>query len=108
MSLTKLNLHLNDATLEVPLSQTILSELNHQLDQLIQQFKIVDKATKQPNWEYQYIGEVFFEVFCNPNIWANPFVAKVLLTVRDDRLRCTAEMPLTQLRQDIQEVLGQI
>jgi hypothetical protein len=108
MSVTKLNLHLNDATLEVPLSSGVISELNHQLDQLIQQFKTADKAAKQPNWEYQHIGEVFFEVFCNPNIWANPLVAKVLLTVRDDRLRCTAEMPLTQLRQDIQEVLEQI
>lgn len=107
MSLTKLNLHLTDATVEVPLSRAIVLEINQQLDQLIQQFKTADKATKQPNWEYQHIGEVFFEVFCNPNIWANPFVAKVLLTVRDERLRCTAEMSLAQLRQDIQEVLGQ-
>ena len=107
MTLTKLNLHLADATVEVPLSRAIVLEINQQLDQLIQQFKTADKATKQPNWEYQHIGEVFFEVFCNPNIWANPFVAKVLLTVRDERLRCTAEMSLAQLRQDIQEVLGQ-
>jgi hypothetical protein len=107
MSLTKLNLHLTDATLEVPLSQSIVSELNQQLDQLVQQFKTADRATKQPTWEYRHIGEVFFEVFCNPNIWANPLVARVLLTVRDERLRCTAEMSLAQLRQDIQEVLGQ-
>jgi len=105
MPLTKLNLHLTDATVEVPLPQGIVSELNHQLDLLVQQFKTGDKGTKQPTWEYQHIGEVFFEVFCNPNIWANPFVAKVLITVRDDRLRCTAEMTLAQFRQDIQEVL---
>jgi hypothetical protein len=102
----RLKLHLTDATVEVPLPHSAVSALNQQLEQLLAQFGSRDKTSSQPPWEYQYMGEVFLEVFCNPNIWANPLVAKVLLTVRDERLRCTAEMSLAQLRQDILEALG--
>ncbi len=106
MAEIKLKLHLSDATVEVPLPYGIVSSLHQQLEQLIAQFQSADKSVRQPPWEYQHMGEVFLEVFCNPNIWANPLVAKVLLTVRDDRLRCTAEMSLSQLRQDIQDALA--
>jgi hypothetical protein len=51
--------------------------------------------------EYRYTGDIFLEVFCNPNIYPSPFAAKVLLTVRDDRLRLTSEAELTQLIEDL-------
>ncbi|NJN20798.1 MAG: hypothetical protein HC812_05905 [Leptolyngbya sp. RL_3_1] len=51
--------------------------------------------------EYQHTGAVFLEVFCNPNIWPSPFAAKLLITVRDDRIRLTTEAELTRLLEDV-------
>jgi hypothetical protein len=51
--------------------------------------------------EYQHTGEVFLEVFCNPNIWPSPFAAKLLITVRDDRIRLTTEAELTRILEDV-------
>jgi hypothetical protein len=59
---------------------------------------------KQP-MEYQYTGDVFLEIFCNPNIWPSPFAAKVLLTVRDDRIRLTTEAELSRLFEDVNQYL---
>ena len=57
--------------------------------------------------EYQYTGEVFLEIFCNPNIWANPFVAKVLITLRDDRIRISSEAELTRIIEDVDRFVEQ-
>ncbi len=54
-----------------------------------------------PSMEYQHTGEVFLEVFCNPNIWPSPFAAKLLITVRDDRIRLTTEAELTRILEDV-------
>jgi hypothetical protein len=63
------------------------------------------KAEPQPSTEYQYRGEVFLECFCNPNIWPSPFAAKVLVTVRDERIRLTTEAELTRVIEDINTYL---
>ena len=57
--------------------------------------------------EYQYAGDVFLEIFCNPNIWANPFVAKVLITLRDDRIRLSSEAELTRIIEDVDRFMEQ-
>lgn len=57
--------------------------------------------------EYQHTGEVFLEVFCNPNIWASPFAAKALITLRDDRMRVTTEAELNRLYEDVLAYLEQ-
>jgi hypothetical protein len=54
-----------------------------------------------PSMEYQHTGAVFLEVFCNPNIWPSPFAAKLLITVRDDRIRLTTEAELTRILEDV-------
>jgi hypothetical protein len=59
------------------------------------------RPTPQKPMEYRYTGEVFLEVFCNPNIYPSPFAAKVLLTIRDDRLKITTEAELTRLIEDL-------
>jgi hypothetical protein len=64
------------------------------------------RPTRQPSMEYQHTGEVFLEVFCNPNIYPGPFAAKVLITVRDDRLRVTCEAELTRLVEDLEQYLA--
>jgi hypothetical protein len=63
------------------------------------------KPQPQAPWEYQHIGDVFVEVFCNPNIWPTPFAAKVLLTVRDERLKLTTEVSLSRLIEDVSSFL---
>lgn len=63
------------------------------------------KTKPQEPWEYQHIGDVFVEVFCNPNIWPTPFAAKVLLTVRDERLKLTTEVSLSRLLEDVSTFL---
>lgn len=65
------------------------------------------KAAPQKPMEYQYTGEVFLEIFCNPNIWPSPFAAKVLVTVRDERIRLTTEAELTRLIEDLNLYLDQ-
>ena len=57
--------------------------------------------------EYQYTGDVFVEIFCNPNIYPSTFAAKILLTLRDERIRLTSEAELTQLIEDLNTFLEQ-
>ncbi|MGB6014999.1 MAG: hypothetical protein WBG32_09740 [Nodosilinea sp.] len=64
------------------------------------------RRTPQPPMEYRHTGDVFLEVFCNPNIWPSPFAAKVLVTLRDDRIRVTTEAELSQIYEDINAYLS--
>lgn len=66
-----------------------------------------NKPVPQQPMEYRYTGDVFLEIFCNPNIWSSPFAAKVLITLRDDRIRLSTEAELTRVREDIQHYLEQ-
>ncbi|MEC4803425.1 MAG: hypothetical protein SAJ12_00020 [Jaaginema sp. PMC 1079.18] len=61
----------------------------------------------KPTMEYRHGGEVFLEVYCNPNIYPSPFAAKVLITVRDDRIRLTTEAELTRILEDVNHYLEQ-
>jgi|GEM_PF-134039 len=63
------------------------------------------KVSPQPSMEYQHMGDVFLEIFCNPNIWPTPFAAKVLITVRDDRIRLTTEAELSRSIEDINQYI---
>jgi hypothetical protein len=42
-----------------------------------------------------------------PNIWASPFAARVLITLRDDRIRLNTEAELTRLIEDVNQYLEQ-
>jgi hypothetical protein len=65
------------------------------------------KPAPQKPMEYRHTGEVFLEIFCNPNIWATPFAARVLITLRDDRIRLNTEAELTRLIEDLNQYLEQ-
>jgi hypothetical protein len=95
-------------------SPTAARDLRAKLDEIVQALKtktaeISGGSTSKPKVykpiEYQYAGDVFLEVFCNPNIWANPFVAKVLITLRDDRIRLSSEAELTRIIEDVDRFL---
>jgi hypothetical protein len=94
---------------------TAAQELQAKLNEIVQVLKAKTAETSggggKPKQskpiEYQYTGDVFLEMFCNPNIWANPFVAKVLITLRDDRIRVSSEVELTRIIEDVDRFVEQ-
>ena len=68
---------------------------------------VITKPAPLPSLEYRKVGEVFLELFCNPNIWPTPFAAKLLITVRDDRIRVTTEAGLNRILEDLNLFLEQ-
>jgi hypothetical protein len=111
--MANLTLHLIEGSVAFPLSVETARELKAALDRLLAELKAVSQVTagvrptpKAPI-EFRHVGEVFFELFCNPNIWSTPFAAKVLLTLRDDRIRLTTEAELSRVIDDVQEFLDQ-
>ena len=84
-------------------------QLQTEISALMQSLKAVANATpgsgnrpvRQESMEYRHTGDVFLEIFCNPNIYPSPFAAKILITLRDDRIRLTSEAELTQLIEDL-------
>jgi hypothetical protein len=116
MSSTPLTLNLSEGSVSFSFSPQAARELKAATDQLMERLKAVaakptpggGKVTPQPPLEYRYTGEVFLEVFCNPNIWPTPFAAKVLLTVRNVGIRLTTEAELTRLIDDINQYLDQV
>ncbi|MCU0542589.1 MAG: hypothetical protein MUE44_10400 [Oscillatoriaceae cyanobacterium Prado104] len=110
MSVSTLTLNLVEGSVSFSFSEQAARDLQSAIALLMESLKAVaatsgGKAAPQKPMEYQYAGDVFFEVFCNPNIWSTPFAAKVLITVRDDRIRVTAEAELSRLREDLGQYL---
>ncbi len=115
MSGTHLTLNLIEGSVSFSFSPQSARELKAAIDQLMQSLKAVaakttpssSKVNPQRPMEYRYTGEVFLEIFCNPNIWPTPFAAKVLLTVRDVNIRLTTEAELTRMIEDVNQYLEQ-
>ncbi len=102
-----LNLVEGSLTLPLPLAaaQALKAEIALLMDHLKAAASPGPRKSPQPSMEYRHVGEVFLEVFCNPNIWPSPFAAKVLITVRDERIRITTEAELTRLVEDLSQYL---
>jgi hypothetical protein len=92
---------------------TAAKELQTKLDEIVQVLKAKTAETAgtggkpKPHKpiEYQYTGDIFLEIFCNPNIWANVFVAKISMTLRDDRIRLSSEAELTRIIEDVEQFI---
>ncbi|PSB13119.1 hypothetical protein C7B69_20730 [filamentous cyanobacterium Phorm 46] len=114
MSVSQFTLNLVEGSVSFSFSPQAARDLQSAIVLLMDSLKAVaaktagGKASGQKPMEYRYAGDVFFEVFCNPNIWPTPFAAKVLITVRDDRLRVTTEAQLSRLRDDLSQYLEQV
>ena len=116
MSSIPLTLNLIEGSVSFSFSPQAARELKAATDQLMERLKALaakptpggGKVTPQPPLEYRYTGEVFLEIFCNPNIWPTPFAAKVLLTVRNVNIRLTTEAELTRIIEDINNYLEQV
>lgn len=112
--MASLTLNLLQGSVSFRYTPEAAQSLKQEIDQLMQSLKTIaatvakgERAQKQPTMEYFYTGEIFLEVFCNPNIYPSPFAAKVLLTVRDDRIRLTTEAELPRLLEDLGQYLEQ-
>lgn len=112
--MAQLTLNLLQGSVTFSFTPEAARELQNQIAQLMQSLKAIatntasgTRPSPQKSMEYRYTGDVFLEIFCNPNIYPSPFAAKVLLTVRDERIRLTTEAELTRLIEDLSQYLEQ-
>ncbi|AUC59835.1 hypothetical protein AA637_01155 [Cyanobacterium sp. HL-69] len=107
--MNQFTINLNQGSVSFNFSQEAAQKLRQEINLLIQSLKDNAQTGAKPSakkaMEYQHTGEVFLEVFCNPNIYPSPFAAKVLITIRDERLRVTSEAELTRLIEDLEQYL---
>ncbi|MCG5061658.1 MAG: hypothetical protein KA714_27765 [Limnoraphis sp. WC205] len=112
-----LTLNLIQGSVSIRFTPEAAQGLKTALDGLMEQLKAVaakstpgttGKPTPQKSMEYQHTEDVFLEVFCNPNIWPSPFAAKLLITIRDDRIKVNSEAELTRIVEDVNQYLEQV
>ncbi|MEL6500396.1 MAG: hypothetical protein AAFR62_03480 [Cyanobacteria bacterium J06629_2] len=107
--MAQLTLNLVQGAVSFSFTEDAAQQLQAEIATLMQSLKAIatantgagNRPVKQESMEYRYTGDIFLEIFCNPNIYPSPFAAKILLTLRDDRIRLTSEAELTQLIEDI-------
>ncbi|WP_036479202.1 hypothetical protein [Myxosarcina sp. GI1] len=114
--MTQLTINIPQGSLSFNFTPDGAKQLQQEISNLMQSLKA--SATRDPNsgsrpqpqksMEYRYTGEIFLEIFCNPNIYPSPFAAKILLTMRDERIRITTEVELTQLVDDLNSYLERV
>jgi hypothetical protein len=114
MSVSQIRLNLSEGSVIFNFTPSAARDLQGAIRSLMNTLKASSagassggKPTPQKPMEYRYTGDVFLEIFCNPNIWSSPFAAKVLVTLRDDRIRLSTEADLTRLNEDISQYLEQ-
>jgi hypothetical protein len=115
MSSSQLRLNLSEGSVSFSFSPEAARELQVAIASLMVSLKATSahgasggsKPKPQKPMEYRYTGDVFLEVFCNPNIWSSPFAAKVLITLRDERIRLNTEAELTRISEDVSQFLEQ-
>lgn len=114
MALSQLTINLVEGSVSFNFTADAARELQQAIAQLMESLKAATQASgsggrptpKRP-MEYRFSGDVFLEIFCNPNIWPSPFAAKVLVTLRDERIRLSTEAELTRLIEDLNQYLEQ-
>lgn len=100
-----------DGSVSVAMDLVQARTLQQALDELVQHLKEVaassgQKKTPHPATEYLDRGEVYFELFCNPNIWPSPYAAKALVTIKSPILKVSTEVELSRFRDDLQEFMS--
>lgn len=106
--MTQLTLNFAQGSVSFNFTPEAAQNLKAEINQLMDRLKTlaaqpVTPGRKQPQapMEYHHNGDVFLEIFCNPNIYASPFAAKVLVTLKSDRLRLSTEAELTRVIEDL-------
>lgn len=115
MAPSQLKLNLVEGSVSFRFTADAARDLQQAIAELMQSLKAATQAstgggkpTPQKPMEYRFTGDIFLEVFCNPNIWPSPFAAKVLLTIRDEQIRLSTEAELTRLIEDVNQYLEQV
>ena len=114
--MAQLKLNLGEGSVSFPFTPEAAQNLKQEIGQLMKSLKANasqassrgSRPEKKPDMKYCYTGEVFLEVFCNPNIYPSPFAAKLLLTVRDEKMRLSTEAELTRVIEDLNQYLEQV
>jgi hypothetical protein len=112
--MTSITLNLVQGSVSFSFTPEAAKKLKQEINTLMASLKTIaaqaarggGKPSPQKSMEYRYTGDVFCEVFCNPNIYPSPFAAKVLITVRDERIRITTEAELPRLIEDLDQYLS--
>jgi hypothetical protein len=114
MSSSQLRLNLVEGSVSFSFTPDAARQLQLVIATLMSSLKAVaahgatgGRPSPQKSMEYQFTGDVFLEIFCNPNIWPSPFAAKVLITLRDERIRLNTEAELTRVIEDVNQYLEQ-
>ncbi|WP_297757034.1 hypothetical protein [Thermosynechococcus sp.] len=112
MSEQWMRVNLVEGSVNFCFSRPAAEALRQEMQALMERMRAIARAkasgtplSAQAAMEYRHVGEVFLEVFCNPNIWPNPYAAKVLLTIRDERICLRSEAELNHLMEDLNQFL---
>lgn len=113
--MSKITLNLVQGSVIFNFSQESAKDLQAEIAKLMQSLKAIanvssgggGRPSRQESMEYTHTGDIFLEIFCNPNIYPSPFAAKILITLRDEHIRLTTEADLTQLIEDLNVYLEQ-
>ena len=115
-NLPPLKLNLTEGSVSLSFTPEAARDLQAALNTLMSRLKAIaaqatpgtpGRPSPQESVEYRHTGDVFLEIFCNPNIWPSPFAAKVLITVRDERIRLTTEAELSRVIEEVNFYLEQ-
>ncbi|XP_024517415.1 uncharacterized protein LOC112341480 [Selaginella moellendorffii] len=120
-----LTLHVGETSITMPMSMDKARALSGTMEALIQTFREKQQAHEEggrpkrlKSVEFAYSAgdggdggdgeEVGFELFCNPNAYANAFQAKVLVSVSDGKLSLSAEADLSTIKADVDGFLDSL
>jgi len=91
------------------LSPEAAQQWHKALQILLERLKVRSGSSRQQPQEpveFRYPTEDFsLEMFCNPNIWAGPHAAKVLVTLKTKVLRLSTEVEFSRLQEDLSQYL---
>ena len=94
------------------MSQDAAKGLSKAIDDVLNTFREKEKAERPKRWESMEFRHdedgVFVEAFCNPNAYANPFQAKVLITLNDDKLKISTEGQLSTIKAEVDQYVKAI
>lgn len=114
---SQITLHLQgEGAITFSFSLEAAKKLKAALAELLGRLKVVASqvgegravSVKEPAMEFVHTSEVFLEVYCNPNIWPSPYAAKLMVTVRDERIRISGEAELPRIVEDLNLYIEQI
>lgn len=104
-------LHLDTGSVTFPLSPAAAHDFQTSMEVLKERLRAATQPSNgqpkqaQPAVEFRQRGEVFVEVFCNPNIWPSAHAARLLITLKANGVKLSTETDFTRLLEDLAQFL---